>query len=187
LWGLGITTHPSVVSGAGGKYFFDDDQEFPDTQQVTFEFPGDGSPGKRKMLIFEMRLWSTTYPFNVDSGAEFYGTNGKMLLSKRGKFEVRGPQNSPVDIKLDGSPRPSVEGNLQNWLDCAKSGKEPNANLEAAVRSATAVHLGNIATLLQRTIHFDPTNQTVVGDEEANALLSRKYRADGHWGIPSGV
>ena len=43
-WGLGVDTHPTKVSAIGGKFFFDDDQEFPDTQQVTFEYPGDGKP-----------------------------------------------------------------------------------------------------------------------------------------------
>jgi len=75
-WGLGVTTHPSKVTAVGGKYFFDDDQQFPDTQQVTFEYPGDGKPGNRRMFIYEQRLWSTNYPHNVDSGVEFYGTDG---------------------------------------------------------------------------------------------------------------
>ena len=43
LWGLGVDTHPTIVSAAGGKYFFDDDQQFPDTQQVTFEYPATAS------------------------------------------------------------------------------------------------------------------------------------------------
>jgi predicted dehydrogenase len=187
LWGLGVETDPAVISGVGGKYFFDDDQEFPDTQQVTFEYPGDGKSGNRKMLIFEMRLWSTTYPFNVDSGAEYYGTKGKMFLSKRGKFEVQGPRNAASEVKLVSKITTSVADHQQNWLECIKSGREPNANIEAAVRSATAVHLGNIATRLQRTIRFDPATQTAIDDEEANALLGRKYRADGHWGIPHEV
>jgi predicted dehydrogenase len=62
LWGLGVKSDPSVISGAGGKYFFDDDQEFPDTQQITFEYPGDNKVGHKRMLIYEMRLWSSTYP-----------------------------------------------------------------------------------------------------------------------------
>ena len=56
-WGLGVETHPSKIVGLGGKFQFDDDQEFPDTQQVTFEYPGDGKPGSQKMLIYEQRLW----------------------------------------------------------------------------------------------------------------------------------
>src|SRR5262245_41855994 len=82
-WGLGVDTHPSKVSALGGKFFQDDDQEFPDTQQVTFEYSGNGQVGQRRLLIYEQRLWSTNYPRNVDSGAEFYGTNRQMFLSRR--------------------------------------------------------------------------------------------------------
>jgi predicted dehydrogenase len=187
LWGLGVETHPSTISAAGGKFFFDDDQQFPDTQQVTYVYPGDDKTGDRRMLIYEMRLWSTTYPYNVDSGAEYIGTKGKMFISKRGKFEVRGERNRPLDVKLDGAPKSEVAENQQNWLNCIKSGGVPNANVEIAVRTATAAHLGNIATRLGRTIHFDPASERIVGDEEANAMLSRKYRDGGHWGTPTGV
>lgn len=187
LWGLGVDTHPSVVSAAGGKYFFDDDQQFPDTQQVTFVYPGNDKVGSRRMLIYEMRLWSTTYPYNVDSGAEYIGTKGKMFISKRGKFEVRGERNQLMDVKLDGVPKSEVAENQQNWLNCIKSGGTPNANVDIAVRTATAAHLGNIATRLGRTINFDPASERIIGDDDANAMLGRKHREGGHWGIPAGV
>jgi predicted dehydrogenase len=185
LWGLGVDSHPTLVSAAGGKYFFDDDQQFPDTQQVAFEY-GD-KPGNRRMFIFEQRLWSTTYPYNVDSGAEFFGTKGKMFISKRGKFEVRGERNAPMDVQLDNPPKSEVSENQQNWLECIKSGGVPNANVDIAVRTAIAAHLANIATRLQRTLQFDPESERILGDEEANALLGRKYRDGGHWGVPAGV
>lgn len=187
LWGLGVQSHPSTISAVGGKYFFDDDQQFPDTMQVTFEFPGDGKPGSRRMLIYEQRLWSTTYPYNVDSGIEYIGTKGKMFLSKRGKFEIRGERNQPLDVKLAGVPRCEVVENMQNWLDCIKSGTLPNANIDVAHRTATTTHLGNIAARLGRTIHFDPQGERIVGDDEATTLVSRKYRAGGHWAVPVGV
>ena len=37
-WGLGVDTQPNRVAALGGKYFFDDDQQFPDTQYVVFEY-----------------------------------------------------------------------------------------------------------------------------------------------------
>jgi predicted dehydrogenase len=187
LWGLGIQTHPSKISAVGGKYFFDDDQQFPDTMQVTFEFPGDGQIGSRKMLIYEQRLWSTTYPHHVDSGAEYIGTKGRMFISKRGKFEVRGERNRPLEVKLDDLPKAELSQNLQNWIDCIQSGGVPNANIEIAHRTAAAAHLGNIAVRLGRTIQFDPTIERIINDHEANAMLSRSYRDGGHWGIPAGV
>ena len=91
-WGLGVKTHPNRIAAVGGKYFFDD-QQFPDTQHVLFEYEGDGKPENHKTLIYEQRLWSTNYPRHTDSGAEFYGTEGQMYLSRRGKIEVLGPRN----------------------------------------------------------------------------------------------
>ena len=92
-WGLGVDTLPSRIVGLGGKYFFDDDREFPDTATITFEYPGDGKVGNKRQLIFEMRLWSTNYPYNCDSGVEFYGTKGQLFVSKRGKIQLLDERN----------------------------------------------------------------------------------------------
>ena len=53
-WGIGVQTHPSTVAALGGKYFFDDDQQFPDTAYVMFEYPADGR--RKKQLIFDNQL-----------------------------------------------------------------------------------------------------------------------------------
>jgi predicted dehydrogenase len=183
LWGLGVDTHPNKVSAGGGKYYFDDDQQFPDTQQVSLEYEGDGTPGSRRMLVYEQRLWSTTYPFNVDAGAEFFGTEGRMFLSKRGKIEVLGDRNRPLELELPESVKVSVAENQQNWIDCIRSGEKPNADIELAHRTATAVHLGNIAVRVGRTLRFEPQREEILGDDEAAALLGRSYR-EGHWAVP---
>jgi len=180
LWGLGVDTLPSTVSAVGGIYHFDDDREWPDTMQVSLEFPGDPN----RMFIYEQRLWSTSYPYNVDAGAEFYGTKGKVFLSKRGKFEVHDDSKTRVDVKLDSTVKSEVADNQRNWVDCIKSGSTPNASIDKALLTTTAIHLGNISTLLGRTIRFDPTTETIAGDDEATAMLSRKYREGGHWSVP---
>lgn len=185
LWGLGATTAPTVVSAVGGKYFFEDDQQFPDTQQVSFEFPGDD--GKPRMLIYEQRLWSTTYPFNVDAGAEFFGTKGRMFLSKRGKFEIVGERNRKLKAELDHSTKVSVAPHQQNWVDCIREGGKPNANSAIGHHTARAVHLGNIAARLQRNLSFDAKAEVIRGDEEATVMLGRAYREQGHWSVPEGL
>jgi len=48
--GLGGRYAASSISATGGKYFFDDDQQFPDTAMASFEYPGDGKVGSRRML-----------------------------------------------------------------------------------------------------------------------------------------
>jgi predicted dehydrogenase len=94
-WGLGVTTHPSTVCALGGKYFFDDDQQFPDTQTVVFEWPGDGKVGSKRQLIFEQRIWSPYVQEGHENGNAFYGTKGYMIFGKGTGWQVFGPRNAP--------------------------------------------------------------------------------------------
>ncbi|MBA62494.1 MAG: dehydrogenase [Planctomycetaceae bacterium] len=181
-WGLGVDTHPNRVAAVGGKYFFDDDQQFPDTQNVLFEYQGDGKPGSQKTLIYEQRLWSTNYPHHTDSGAEFYGTDGQMYLSRRGKIELLGPRNIKRDVKVVAESQ-NTEKHIGNWIDCIGSGKKPNADIETGHLTSSLCHLGNIAVRLARGFEFDPDSESVVNDPQANQLLTKKYRD--HWGKPT--
>jgi predicted dehydrogenase len=180
-WGLGVDTHPSKVAAIGGKFYFDDDQEFPDTQQVTFEYPGDGQPGSRKLLIYEQRLWSTNYPYQCDSGAEFYGTTGQMFLSRRGKVQVWADRNKPVEVAVKPEPQNDA-AHVRNFCDAIRKETQLNADALTGHLSASLCHLGNVATRLGRSLTFDPQAERVVGDQEADELLRREYRP--HWGTP---
>ena len=180
-WGLGVTTHPSRVAAVGGKFFFDDDQQFPDTQQVAFEYPGDGKVGQKRMLIYEQRLWSTNYPYNVDSGVEFYGTEGQMFLSRRGKVQILGDRNKKIAEDL-----PRVEqdtpAHVRDFVDAVRQGRASNAEIGIGHLTSSLCHLGNVATRLGRGFSLDPVSEQVLDDEEANRLMGRSYRE--HWGTP---
>lgn len=178
LWGLGIKGYPVRVSASGGIYYFDDDREWPDTQMVLLEYETDRGP---RTLTYEQRLWSNNYPYNVDAGAEFYGSKGKMFISKRGKLDVFDDKKARVSVTLDGSLEPQKTDHMQNWIDSAKSGEMPNAPLEVAAVTTTAIQLGNIATTLHRSLAFDAKSGQILDDREANEMLSRNYRSGGHW------
>jgi predicted dehydrogenase len=183
-WGLGVDTHPSYISATGGKYVVVDDSEFPDTQQVTFEYPGDGKPASRRMLVYEQRLWSTNYPHNCDSGAEFYGTKGQMFLSRRGKLQVLDDQNRPVKLPAELEPQDDA-AHVRNFCDAIRTGAKLNADALTGHLSTSLCHLGNIATRLGRSLRFDPDAEQILNDPAANALVHREYRE--HWGTPRGV
>jgi predicted dehydrogenase len=184
-WGLGVDTLPSKVSAVGGKYYYDDDQEFPDTATCTLEYPGDGQTGHRRQLIFEMRLWSRNYPWNCDSGVEFYGTKGQMFFSKRGKIRVLGEKNEV--IHEGKKPDNEKFHHFDDFVDAIRNSRRPSADILEGHRSVAIVHLSNIALRAGRSLDFDPRTETILGDPEASALLSRTYRQGGHWAIPNGV
>jgi predicted dehydrogenase len=183
-WGLGVDTHPTKISAIGGKFQSIDETEFPDTQQVSFEYPGDPAAGTRRLLIYEQRLWSTNYPHNVDSGAEFYGDKGQMFLSRRGKIEVRDDHSAPVRIDVKPEPQNDV-AHVANFCAAIRDGAKLNADPLTGHLSTALCHLGNISTRLGRSLSFDPQREQIVGDDEANAMVRREYRS--HWGTPRGV
>lgn len=183
IWGLGVRTHPSTVTALGGKYFFNDDQQFPDTQTVVCEYAAEGEKGRKKQLIFEQRIWSPYVQEGHENGAAFYGTRGMMVIGHTSSWQMFGPRNKLIK-QMSGSV--SVPGHHSNFFDGIRKGAALNADIEVGHLGATICHLGNIATRLGRVLHFDPKSEQFSNDKEANAMVRRRYR-EGHWAVPAGV
>ncbi|MCI0640642.1 MAG: Gfo/Idh/MocA family oxidoreductase [Gemmataceae bacterium] len=185
-WGLGVETHPTTVTALGGKYFFDDDQEFPDTQTVIFEWSpsanGNGKTPRKKQLIFEQRIWTPYKMEGYENGDAFYGINGMLIFGKEAGWRLYGPRNKEIRT-VTGSP--NVLAHHRNFFECIRSGRRPNADIEIGHLSATLCHLGNIATRVRRVLTFDPKTEEVHNDKEAGPMARREYRQ--HWATPRGV
>jgi hypothetical protein len=81
----------------------------------------------------------------------------------------------------DNEPGPSATrgGNYwANFIQCVRSRKKEDipAPIEEGHITATLIHLANASYRLGRTLRFDPVNQKVIGDEEANRLLGGEDR-----------
>jgi predicted dehydrogenase len=175
-WALG-TTAPKRVSGMGAKYFFDDDQQTPDTMNLSFDY-GD------KVLIWEMRIWHP-YPLeNIDNGVGVYGTEAMMNIGDwDGKwgFRIFDQSGRIVEQYQDEEP----EFHMRNFAECVISRKRPNCDIEDGHFSSLHCHLGNIVARTGRNISFDAATETIPGDAEAQRLTRRQYRD--HWGKPKGI
>jgi predicted dehydrogenase len=183
-WGLGAVTHPSRVACLGGKYFFDDDQQFPDTQYAVFEYPVEGRPGVKKQLIFEQRIWSPYVQEGYENGAAFYGTKGVLIIGHSVGWKLYGPENKLIAEKT-GSP--DLSAHHRNFLECIRGGeKKLNADGATGHLAASLVHLANLAARLGRSLNFDPAREEILGDSEAAPFVRRRYR-EGHWAVPKGV
>jgi predicted dehydrogenase len=183
-WGLGVSTHPRTVTCLGGKYFFDDDQQFPDTQYAVCEYPVEGAAGRKKQLIFEQRIWSPYVQESYENGAAFYGTEGVLLLGHTTGWRLYGPRNKLI---AERSGPVDLPAHHTNFFECIRGNQQRlNADVNAGNLAAGIVHLANIAARVGRVLQFDPVGEQIAGDAQANGLLRRAYR-DGHWAVPRGV
>jgi predicted dehydrogenase len=183
-WGLGVTGHPSTATCLGGKYFFDDDQQFPDTQYAIFEYPGASPSERTRQLIFEQRIWSPYAQDGYENGAAFYGTEGVLIVGHTVGWKLYGPRNK---LMAERTGSADLAAHHQNFLDCIRGAESKlAADVTAGHLSATLVHLANIAARVGRALNFDPQTEQIAGDPEAAKLLGREYR-EGHWGVPRGA
>ena len=86
--------------------------------------------------------------------------------------------DTPGTVDLSDAKQKAYLSSSQhgNFVDCMKSRKPTINPIESAIRSDTISHLTNIAARTGRKVHFDPVKEVIVGDDEANGMLSRPMR-----------
>jgi predicted dehydrogenase len=172
-WALGATA-PQRVSGMGRKYFFDDDQQTPDTMSVTFDF-GD------KAILWEMRIWTPYKLEGIDNGVAVYGTEAVMHIGDwtgTWGYKIFDRNDKVVEDVTDRAS----DFHMTNFVECVLSRAKPNCDVEEAHLSTALCHLGNICARTGRNLSYDGKTESITGDAEAQALTRRQYRK--HWGTP---
>ena len=167
---------PVAISSHGGKLYFDDIQEWPDTLISTYDYGG-------QLLTYEMRIW-TSYPYHGEGeGAAVFGDDGYVILSN----------NSAQFFDADNEPGPRFEGSknldytkshIENFLECMRTRKKPNADLETVGHGSSMLcHLGNAAWRVGRTLKADAKTGSFMDDADARRYLTRPvYRKP--WVLP---
>ena len=120
-----------------------------------------------------IRLESTDGP---DFGGIFIGERGKIEIN-RGRFACN-PKN--LLQPFTGS---QTESHVANWLDCILTRAEPNAPVEVGHLVTSVAHLINICRITGRMINWDAAQEQIIGDDAANALLTKERRPE--FSLPS--
>ncbi len=175
-WALGVSS-PEFVSGMGKKVYFDDDQQTPDTMNVTFDFG-------EVALLWEMRIWN---PYGLEGGIEngiaVYGSEAQLQVGRWNRREgYRIVDNSGEEVERVLLEPGEMNLHARNFVDCVKSRELPNCDIGDGHLSTTCAHLANIVARCNRTVRFDPGTETVIGDDQANLYVERRYRT--HWATP---
>ena len=183
LWAIDAKG-PKTVSSTGGIFTTDDERDTPDTLQVIYEFPG-------CTLTYSMRKGNGLKYNGHEYGILFCGTEGSLMLDRAGFEVIPDKVVLPYGIKLVHGDREvrkidleeeKAKGNdgqsehIRNFVNCLKSRKRPNTDIEVGHKSTNTCHLGNIAYKLGRKLVWDDATETFKDDREANALLYREPR-----------
>ena len=189
---MGDMPYPKTVSHAGGVNFLKDGRDTPDTQLATFDY---GS----LTLMMESALWTPymkktpgnvrdsdqfpSFPFS-STKVEICGTEGFMQYSRHGG----GWQAFDGNCELVHSEygRQADKEHKDNFIDCIRTRKQPNANAEVGHQTALLCHMANISYRVgNKQLEFDPKTETFTNNDQANKYLGRTYREP--WVVPDNV
>ena len=175
-WALGVD-YPTKVSSNGGRYQFDDDWEFYDTQVTSFEFDGG------KTITWEGFSCNGVKDYDRGRGALIRGSEGSILLDRGGYilYDKKGKvvkeaketgENATTGIVGGGS---LTDYHMHNFASGIRDDAKLNSHILEGHKSVLLCHLGNISQHLGRSLKTDPKNGMILGDTQAMKMWSREY------------
>jgi predicted dehydrogenase len=175
-WALRVDG-PHTITASGRKFYLKDNSDTPDTLQITLEYPD-------FVATYENRLCNESAMYKHGYGIEIHGTDGTMFVDREG-FQVF-PEGKEVEgkrvaktaeMKMERADD-GLENHVANMLECMKTRKLPQSDIEFGYRSTSTCLLGNVALRSKERLEWDVANQRLTkGSPAAQKLLSREYRA----------
>jgi predicted dehydrogenase len=185
-WLLGLGWAKRVSSSGGIFINPQSKSNITDTQTATFDY-GDLS------VVWQHRTWGESPDPKYPWGATLYGDKGTLKASVFSYDFVPQGQGQPihrdVTYELEQYPEdktekdlerqcaPAIRRHMQDFLGAIATRGKPVADIEEGHISTATCILANMSLALGRTLAWDAANGKVAGDEEANRLLRRAYRA----------
>jgi len=179
---------PKTISSSGGILVDKKSRaNISDTQTATFDY-GDLD------VVWTHRTWGDPPDSKYPWAAIFYGDKGTLkasvasydfyplrqseaALSGKPLLEYDKYPEDETEKDLERPVASAVRWHMKDLLANIATRGRPVADVEQGYISSTACILANISMQLGRSLKWDPVKGQVIGDEEANRLLRRPYRA----------
>jgi len=178
-WFTGLARPRSVVAN-GGIYFWHDGRKNWDTMTAVFDYGPLNDMSKGFQVVYTSRMTN-------DAGdvKELYYSNGGTLDLDKKTVSPEGGLTKEYAAEMDMKPNllpkislsesasriatsantggdPDTSANMQNWMECVRSRKTPNANIEAGYSHSVALCMTIAAVQTGRRVSFDDSKQEVV-------------------------
>ncbi len=185
-WGMKVDG-PRAVTALGRKFYLKDNSDTPDTLMITLEYP-------EFVATYENRLCNAYGMDKHGYGIEFHGTDGMMFVDRSGFQVFPESSNHSVEPRGEGEgerkARPNtaemqmecvddgVANHVANMLECMRTRKLSQTDIEYGYHSTSACVLGNVALRSKERLEWDVAGQRLTkGGPAAQKLLTREYRA----------
>ncbi|MBC8405869.1 MAG: Gfo/Idh/MocA family oxidoreductase [Planctomycetes bacterium] len=177
VWALNLG-YPEKISALGGRFIVQGDGDAPDTQEMLWQYPN--------MTMRWHFSQFNHHGYEYDNvaralGIYFHGLNGT-LLTNYNNHQIH-PQND--QLNPDDVPEPiTPDGGIHEieWLNCIRNGGQPSCCVDYHIKVDLPITLGNLSHALGRTIHFDPSTESIIKDPAAARRAIPEYR--GPWKFP---
>jgi predicted dehydrogenase len=185
-WLLDLGWPKSVSSSGGILVDKQSKSNISDTQTATFDF-GD------IQVVWTHRTWGEPPDPNYPWAAILYGDKGTLKASIMGydftphqggepihrdvTYELEQFPEDKTEPMLEKHVAPAIRTHMKNFLSCIADRSKPVSDIEQGYISASSCILANLSMRLGRSLTWDEKLQRIAGDEEANRLLRRPYRA----------
>ena len=178
-WALGVDL-PESVTSFGGKYTFQDDWEFVDNQQVTFQYPDD------KFITWTGHSRGLIQPTQPGRGTTIYGSKGTVQLDRNfyKLFDLQGNLiksefENAISATTDTTGQGQLDVNhISNFFDAIRYDKSLHAEIKDASISTLLCHLGNMAQDAGETLRIDQNTGKVLNHKKAMNAWKREYAPD---------
>ncbi|MBN2138797.1 MAG: Gfo/Idh/MocA family oxidoreductase [Sedimentisphaerales bacterium] len=188
----GDKPYPDTVAHAGGIIVLRDGRDTPDTQLAMYEYG-------QFTLQLEAALWTPymkktpqsirnsdafpDWPFS-STRIELFGTDGFLYVGRHGGGWVAYDSDGKIVHSEFG--RQADAEHRDNFIDCIRTRKKPNADVQQGHYSALLCHLANISCRLgNRKLAFDAKTESFLNAPDADKLLKRTYRDP--WKMPNPI
>ena len=178
-WFTGLPRPRSVVAN-GGIYLWKDGRRNWDTMTAVFDYGPLNDASKGFQVVYSSRMTNS-----AGDVKELYYSNGGTLdldknrvtpgggLQQREAAAMKMPPNllaeevlvsaaAPVTTAADTGADSATIANMRNWMECVRSRKTPNADIEAGYSHSVALCMTIAAVQTGQRIGFDDAKQDVI-------------------------
>lgn len=177
-WAMGVD-YPRRVSAHGGRYAYQDDWQFYDTLETSYEYP-------EGMIVWESRSCNGQKMNNRERGSSILGTNGSVLVDRDGyevydvnghktdEFRVQGEKTTSADLVGRDS---MTDMHFANFIAGITHSEKLHTPVEVGNVAVTMLQLSNIAWEVNRDLKLDPAaGGKIIDDREAAKGWGREYQ-----------